>query len=745
MKGRPMCFLAIGIIAMILLTTVKGVLANDVLNEREKRIPDKTDGVICGQVIKKQPAKDKINLVVKERRNINILVYIQEDSCQIGDEIKIQGTIYRLQNKRNKGMFHQALYMKSINIDYTCSGKTIEVLKKNHGLLNDYKEDIFQLRRLCYDRLFQVFPEETAAILGGVILGNKTQIEEEIKELYQQAGILHLISISGLHITFLGIALYHFLRKFWGYLGSGVFTTVFLLSYLLLCGGSISAMRAVLMAMIMILGWYFGRTYDMLSAVSLTAVVILLKYPYQLYQSGFLLSFGAVLGICLVTKPLTEGFVDKSSNHWICNIKEAALTNMGIQLTTCPVILYSYYELPLYSLVLNLLLIPFMSLILMSGILGMLVGFIWVEAGSFLGGVAVVLLRLYEMLAKFSVSLPWARLRLGQPQLWCILLYYLCLALGIYGIHRLNQRKHKITEGEKGILKVSDTYGKLKFGIVLFLCADFFLLAYHPSKELNITMLDVGQGDAIIIESKHQVYLVDGGSTDVSMVGKYRIIPYLKAQGIRILDGIFLSHMDADHISGLREVIEEGTKGEFIIKKVYFPWIENKDQSYLEMEKLVQEAGIGIVYLKRGMNLQKDGLNFKILQPKEGVCYPNRNEGSLVFELSYENFSMLFTGDVEGVGETELLEPGILHYIDVLKVPHHGSEYTTSQEMLDQLNPGIALISCGEKNRYGHPHQNLLKRLRNENVHNYITMEQGAISLNYRKNRLKVNNFLKYN
>ena len=150
MKGRPMCILAIGIIGLIILTTIQWVLANEVLNQKERWIPDNSEEFFYGRVIKKQPAKGKINLIVREQRSLNILVYIQEDSCQIGDKIKIQGTIYRLQNKRNQGMFHQALYMKSLNIDYTCSGKTIEVIEKNKQIFNTYKEDIFKLRMKSY-------------------------------------------------------------------------------------------------------------------------------------------------------------------------------------------------------------------------------------------------------------------------------------------------------------------------------------------------------------------------------------------------------------------------------------------------------------------------------------------------------------------------------------------------------------------------------------------------------------------
>lgn len=738
MKERPMCILAIGVILMILLTTIQGVLANDVLNSKEKRIPDKSHGSFCGQVIKKQKTKDKINLVLKEQRNINILVYIQEDSCQIGDKVKIQGTIYRLQNKRNKGMFHQALYMKSINIDYTCKGETIEVMEENHYIMNDFKEDLFRLRMKCYEKLFHIFPEEMAGILGGMILGDKGGMQEETKTLYQQAGILHLISISGLHITFLGISLYHFMRKILGYLGSGLVTAGFLGSYLLLCGGSVSALRAVFMSIIMITGWYLGRTYDLLSAISMAAIVILLKYPYQLYQSGFLLSFGAVLGICLVSKQLTVTFVHRNEKGPGSKIKEAVLSNLGIQMTTCPVILYSYFEVPLYGLVLNLIFIPFMSLILLSGILAMVVGFVSVEAGSFLGGVAVVLLQGYELLAKFTISLPFARLKLGQPDIVCIVIYYLCLTVSVYGLHKLNQRKEKRIEGQKGVLEVKDGYDKLKAAFVFFLWIGFFVLGYHPPKELNVTMLDVGQGDAIVIERKNRVYLVDGGSSDVPQVGKYRMIPYLKSQGIVVIDGIFISHMDSDHVSGIKELVEAGVKGEFVIKRAFLPNIDNKDQVYMEMEEQLKKIGIGIVYLNRGMDFEIDNLRFKILQPKPGVSYSDRNEGSLVFEISYQDFSILFTGDVEGQGEKELLETGALQEIDVLKVAHHGSEYTTSQEMLEILRPKIGLISCGLDNKYGHPHENLLQRLDDIHSHKYITACNGAISLDYWNNKLKV-------
>ena len=727
---RPMCLMALIYIGLILLFTAKDVLGGNLLTKEELRLTDGETMWVYGEVEKKEPGRNSTGVTLKNAyvendttKTYKILVYVQnENSCQIGDKVKIQGKIKQLKKKTNKGMFHQALYYKAKKINYLCSGEGFLVLERKSFSV---REKIYQFRLDCYEKLFRIFEEDTASLAGAILLGIKSDVEEEVKGLYQEAGIFHLISISGLHISFIGLSIYRILRKCTGSFGlSGVITGAFLMFYAILCGESVSALRAVIMALVMMTAWYLGRTYDLLSALSLAAILLLLDSPYHLYQAGFQLSFGAVLGICLVSKEFTKAFANENK------LLEMVFSNLGIQFTTLPLILYYYCEIPVYSLALNLILVPCMSLVLGSGLFALVLGFFSLSLGKFAGGVMEVLLNLFEIFAGLSLKLPYANIRWGQPEIKFIILYYVLMFFSVYFLSKLNYKREELLKEEKEIKDVKGWAGCKKYVYLFIMCLSCFLLKYHNKPELMVTMLDVGQGDCLVMEAKDVgVFLVDGGSTDIKNVGKYRILPYLKAQGIKEIQGIFVSHMDSDHISGIKELLDAVKQGEFQIESVYLSDISQKDEAYLSLEEEIKNLKIPIVLVSRGMKLNKGMFTLNILQPEKEGYYQSENEASMVFQLGYGEFTMLFTGDVEGKGEKELLEQGMLDDIDVLKVAHHGSEYTTSQEMLDIVKPEISLISCGKDNSYGHPHKELLERLEGVNSKIYITKEVGAVTL----------------
>lgn len=730
MEKRPICLVVLFLMAVILVLTGNNVRKGVILGEKELTLKDGEKLWLLGEVEKKEPKTEGLAITLKgaypedtPKEQYRILVYISnETSCQIGDKIKVYGKIKRLQVSRNKGMFNQALYYKANNIQYICNGEEIQIVKVGK---RNWREDIYYIRMKLYCRLQEVFPEDTAELLAAILLGIKSGLVEETKNLYQKAGILHLISISGLHISCIGLGLYHFQRKIGvGFGTSAVITTLFLVFYGILSGESVSAQRAIIMAFFMMGAWYLGRSYDLLTALSYAALFILLKSPYQLYQAGFQLSFGAVLGIGVVAPELVRAFGRNNK------LVKAIVTNLGIQLTTLPIILYYYYEIPLYSLLLNLVLVPCMSIILCSGLLGVACSFLGIGIGKFWGSGAILLLKAYEKMADITLHLPFSNIRWGQPTLTGICCYYLLLVFCVFVFHKMNERKDKIFQEEShlyGEFGWEDKLNLCGFGVLLLSC---LLLKYQPQEPLKITMLDVGQGDGIVIEESNAgVYLVDGGSSDVKQVGKYRILPFLKAEGISKIQGIFISHMDSDHISGIKELLESHSQGEIEIKQVYLPNIEGKDEAYLGMEEKIKEQNIGITYLSRGMQLKQQGLEIELLQPVSKGLYQERNEYSMVFRLVYQDFSMLFTGDVEGQGEEELLKSGKLEKTTILKTAHHGSEYTMGEETLSCIQPEVTLISCGADNSYGHPHKGFLDRVNKFNSKVYVTMNQGAITV----------------
>lgn len=275
------------------------------------------------------------------------------------------------------------------------------------------------------------------------------------------------------------------------------------------------------------------------------------------------------------------------------------------------------------------------------------------------------------------------------------------------------------------------------------------LLLIHPAGKMQLTFLDVGQGDCIYIENTNgNCYLVDGGSSSVKEVGKYRILPFLKYQGVSHLEAVFITHPDEDHCNGIRELILSGRKEGILIKHLVLPDIayEAKNQPYQELEKLAKGAEIPVFYMSRGQKITDGRLTLTCLYPDKGEACEEANEYSIVLEVHYAHFRAMLTGDVEGRGEQKLLqylqkEPED-ERLTVLKAAHHGSGYSTSDELLDSRMPAYAAISCGRNNSYGHPHKELLERLKAHHAEVLITYETGAVTFTTNGQKLEVTKFL---
>ena len=247
--------------------------------------------------------------------------------------------------------------------------------------------------------------------------------------------------------------------------------------------------------------------------------------------------------------------------------------------------------------------------------------------------------------------------------------------------------------------------------------------------EVQITMLDVGQGDGLYLrgpEGNH--YFIDGGSSDVKEIGRYRIEPFLKSQGVGCLDYVFISHGDADHMNGIQEMLKRQKLG-IRIRNLVLPVQEVWDETLYELVEIALEQGTKVFTMKETQNIWEDELCITCLQPGSKSSLEAGNGASMVLQVKYGEFEMLFTGDVEGEGEETLMEQQKLTRVDVLKVAHHGSKHSTTEELIRKLRPKYALISAGRENSYGHPHMETIERLKKYGVQLYRTQESGAITV----------------
>ncbi|NLZ81964.1 MAG: DNA internalization-related competence protein ComEC/Rec2 [Clostridiales bacterium] len=640
-----------------------------------------------------------------------ILVYLKTyPNFKIGNKIQVVGTIEEFSIPRNEGEFNQYLYYKSKNINYNVEGKSYKIINTNHSLILNFLETIKNTIKHSYS---EICDEKDFGIFSAIILGESSELDSEINSLYKENGISHILSISGLHISLIGMSIYKLLRKKFYFCFSCIVSVVLLLAYVALTGFSVSALRAFIMFSISILATYIGRTYDMTSATSLAAILLLLENPYLVYNAGFLLSFGAVFGISMIYHILISYLGQKSP------IVSAASISISVNLMTLPILAYYFFETSTYSLILNLLIIPPMSMLMLSGILGGVVG-VW---STFLGKIAIgaghYVLSFYEGLCRLFSELPNGTILIGRPKLWQIVCYYVILFIFLFYM----KKKEKTILVYKKVFRICTIF---LLNIILI-----NVLSLGVNDRFRVTFLDVSQGDGIYMESPGRTtYFIDGGSSDVSKLGKYRIIPFLKSNGINRIDYAILTHADTDHLSGLKELLEEESGIE--IKTLILPKIESKDEAYLNLENIARSREIPIAYLKAGDSIIDGDLEIVCIHPSDSYNGSSKNDYSTVLSISYGGFDMLLTGDLEMGGENLVIkEIQALNKrkYEVLKVAHHGSKYSSSEEFLSKVQPDISIISCGIGNSYGHPHKELIDRLEDVESEVFITPECGGITI----------------
>lgn len=811
-----------------------------------------------------------IQIQVKQK----IIAYGEKNSrFRVGNTVLCTGTVSQIMKATNEGQFNSYAYYMSEDIRYQMFAETMECTKDSYSW---YQMALSSLRAKVSKVYKRILPSEEAGVMQAMFLGEKQALDTDIKNLYQRNGISHILSISGLHISFLGLFLYKILKKMGCpiYLNAGIVSIV-VFSYGQMTDFSVSTNRAVVMLLVSLFAIVIGRTYDMLSAISVSSCIILLQNPMQLYNTGFQLSF---LAVCVLAvfgeiygkikeedkKEKTQEYekekrdkerygkekhvkeenvkemhakgkhykekqeksqrklyieqifleklldlikhirkivkkknlINKAQNNVSQNDKshnkeytsknlqqkldelllsldewlykkyklressrgKALQSSMIISAITAPILASTFCEIPIYSMILNLFVIPLTSVLMTLGVVAGLIGLWWIDLAKIFGFGITFILKLYEMLCDMFSNLPFHLVLTGKPSIAQIVIYYV-VVIGI--IQLAIKTKHK----------------KMIY-IIAFL---WVLLIRLPSTNLTMTMLDISQGDSIYIKTPKGVsILIDGGSSDVKAIGQYRIEPFLKAQGVRIIDYAVLTHMDADHINGVMELMEGmpdaagigGRKrgqtrlpslnslafydGQVGIQNLILSDTSFIDETYKKIEELAGRKGITLHYFGRGDTITEGELTLTCLHPYAEYNTDSKNDTSIVLELTYRNFDALLLGDLESGGENELinlakeellagdnqnsnqtseedttksqLTVGKRRY-DIMKIAHHGSKYSTSDEFLEYYGARIAWISSGYGNRYGHPHKELLDRLKENQITYRWTVKDGAITI----------------
>ena len=652
-------------------------------------------------------------------------------SLRLGQHIVLEGFFSHFDAATNHGEFDVRAYSAGKGIGGRVRKAQVLAAEEDYSFL---REKLFAFRRRLHDRLAKVFPEKEASVMQTLLLGEKEELDEEVKALYQRNGIAHILSISGLHITLLGMGCYRLLKR----LGAPVRVAaaggaMTLLLYGMMVGMSVSASRAIGMYLLQMLGIFVGRTYDMLTGVGLLAALLVLQQPERLGDVSFLMSFGAVLGICLLTPVFAgdgrednagvetaSGVVawlltvtdilgdsayerNKYREGWrkvvyerlwrmVSALKRGFAASAGVILFTLPIQLWFFYEIPVYSVLLNLLVLPFMSVVMAGGILSLIPGL------GIAGTVDCLILWWYEWICERFGELPGAVWCVGHPAKWQMAVYYSGLFVLIIGRnyaekwkrqrlyaayvaennhgdghHAERERQRRETRGvddsvrgrkrESNRKKMQhfDRYseicptrwrhvlvnfwytwqGVMKYrnGVMYRIVAAMILvlivglLTGNFDRGSRVTFLDVGQGDGIVVETGQGAYLFDCGSTSRRKIGEYVLKPYLKSRGIQSLRGVFVSHPDEDHMNGILELLENGGEWGITVEQMFLPAITEAErrEAFEKLLVAAEYAGVPVSYIKCGDEIRDSRLRLRCLHPEENTTLADANAYSECF------------------------------------------------------------------------------------------------------------------
>lgn len=714
------------------------VVLNPILKDSMENLPEKIRGTTAEQLIK-YCEKNKTRLCLPGTEDMEGVLCYPDREPAMGSVVLMEGKFYAFSHGTNPGEFDGAEYYRIMGQQ----GRLMQAdcLSESRDC-SVFREKLYECREYLSLLLHACYPEEEASVMGAMLLGEKGTLDTDVKTLYQHNGIIHILAISGLHLSILGMGFYKLLKRLRVPMVVDIILSIGLMyCYGMMTGMGVSVVRALVMFGLKLAAPLAGRTYDMLTAMTAAALLILVHQPLYLTHSGFLFSFGAICAIGL----LPEVSVHLPSGN---TFLKALSAGIWVSLAMLPVHLWFYYEFPPYSVLLNLVVIPCMGVLLISGVGVMAAAVLFLPLGSLAALPGVWMLAFYEWCCDLCMKLPGRQWITGRPELWQVAAF-----LGILALAVLFAKKMK----------------KLQFAAILFLAV--MTLTLRIPQGLSITFLDVGQGDCICLEEGKRHFLIDGGSSSTADVDVYRIVPFLKYRGIAYLDAVFVTHPDSDHENGIRGMLESYEENGIRIGMLVLPDVagESKNENYLSLVALAEERRVPVRLIHAGERMESGRISLLCLHPTAAYENGDTNACSTTLYLRYGQFSALFTGDLEGEGEklvTELLcrtpgqadmrgevtggqmdaekaADGLAGNICLLKVAHHGSKNSSSEAFLSAVSPRIAVISAGRDNSYGHPHRETLERLAQRGCGILQTPENGAVTIRVRGEAVRVETYIK--
>ncbi len=641
-------------------------------------------------------------------------------TAKIGNIVEISGKLNKQEAPMNYGQFNSQNYYRSLGETGVIFATDIQIIDKK---INIVKQTIYDLRKIIIENIYKIFNKKNAGLFTAMLTGDRAGLDIRQKKLFNENGIAHIIAISGLHLSILGMMLYELLRKKLSVNVSALVVSLVVLFYAIFIDASYITLRAIIMLYIRFIALSINRSYDTKNVLFIVAFLFLMISPYLLFNAGFLFSYTAVLSLNLDLK---------------INIKKQKIKISEIIILTLflyPITIYNYFSYPTYSLFLNLIVIPLMTFVLLFGIIALIGSFINLFIGKFFAGIVHFILVFYENLCEFIGKLKFNKILTGKPNFTYVIFFYLVFFIFYF----------LILYSDSVILKIKKIkYRNLVLFIWMMFLGTFFLISFKRREGFVYSTLYVGQGDGLIIKNKNTTMTIDGGSTSNKRVGEYIIEPNLKANGIDSIDVSIITHADSDHTNGIIYLLKE--VDDINIKSLILPIMAKYNDKYSELKKVAIDRAVNIIYMKQGMTMDVGDMKLMCLAPDENneISKNDINEQSLCIKIIYDNISIMTTGDMgEQIEKTLINNDKINPYLNsnILKVGHHGSRKSSSNKFLESVSPKISIISAGINNSYKHPHKETIDRLENINTKIYNTAECGEIDVFIKNKDIEVRTY----
>ena len=614
----------------------------------------KDDKEFIGIVTKYEVKEDKITIEIKAKEKLLITYKYQDkefNNLSYGDKIKVKGTLITPSKNTNQNTFNYQKYLYYKKIYYLVEATSINKIANNHNYLYTIKNTLYQ----------KINKLKSSNYIKTLLFCDNT-LSKEIKESYRINGISHLFSVSGMHINFFVSIIYLYLNKItYNKRIKYLITNIFIITYLILFPSS-SLLRSAVMSILYSINYLLKLKIKKIDILLLTLGVSLQINPFIIYDLGYIYSYTITFFLVLSSSTL------KNKNK----INKIIYISLLSFLVSIPITIYNSYEINIISILLNIILVPIISIIILPLT-------ILTYIFPILDSILYLFTNTLETISLFISKINITKIIFPKPSLLIIALYYIIFLL---------------------------SYQNKKYFYLNIILLIIIYISPYLNSNFEVLMFEVGEADCHLIKYPYNknTILIDTGKNEYKI--KNEVIPYLKSIGIKKIDYLIITHGDLDHIGGSITLINNFQVKNVVLNKGTFTDLEKELIKNLNKKKIPYQ-----------ININKINLSNHTIYLLNNTKYNNENDNSIITYFTYQKYKFLYMGDASITTEDNLLENYNLNNISILKVGHHGSNTSSSKDFISQINPSISLISVGENNIYHHPNKEVINNLSKSRIY----------------------------